>query len=225
MKKGEKGIRILAPLIGTKRKKDSEAKKDITKQNQPVLVGFRTAYVFDVSQTEGAELPDLKDRVKGEVGEYRERLIDFIIAQKIELEFKESIAPALGMSYGGKIAILPGQQPAEEFSTLVHELAHELLHKAERRIATTKTVRETEAEAIAFVVSQTIGLDAGRGSADYIHLYHGNAALLTESLEVIQRTSALILFAIETKQVEAEQTEAQPATTENTTDAAVAEVA
>jgi len=57
------------------------------------------------------------------------------------------------------------QAAAEEFSTLVHELAHEMFHKAERRTATTKTVRETEVEAIAFVVSQTIGLDAGRTSA------------------------------------------------------------
>ena len=73
------------------------------------------------------------------------------------------------MSYGGRVAILPGQQPAEELRTLVHELAHEMLHKAERRVATTKTVRKTEAEAIAFVVSQTIGLDAGCASADYIH--------------------------------------------------------
>ena len=79
--KGQKGIRILAPMIGIRKKKDSEAKKDITKQNQPVLVGFRSAYVFDVSQTEGAPLPDLSERVKGEVGEYRERLIDFLIAQ------------------------------------------------------------------------------------------------------------------------------------------------
>jgi hypothetical protein len=203
--KGQKGIRILAPMIGSKRKKDKEADKDITKQNQPVLVGFRAVYVFDVSQTEGAELPQFTERTTGEVGAYRERLIDFTIAQGIELEFKESIAPALGMSYGGRIAILPGQAPAEEFSTLVHELAHEMLHKAERRTATTKTVRETEAEAIAFVVSQTIGLDAGRASADYIHLYHGNAALLTESLEVIQRTSALILSAIEPPAVKAEE--------------------
>jgi hypothetical protein len=223
VKKGQKGIRILAPLIGTKRKKDSEAEKEITKQNQPVLVGFRAVYVFDVSQTEGAELPNLKERVKGEVGEYRERLINFVIAQGIELEFKGSIAPALGMSYGGKIAILPGQAAAEEFSTLVHELAHEMLHKAERRTATTKTVRETEAEAIAFVVSQTIGLDAGNSSADYIHLYHGNAALLTESLEVIQKTSALILSAIETKPEEAEQTEAR--NNQTATDATLAEVA
>ena len=224
--KGQRGIRILAPMIGTRKNKDSEANrsKDPAAVNSPVLVGFRAVYVFDVSQTEGAELPQFTERTNGEVGEYRERLIDFTIAQGIELQFTEAIAPAMGMSYGGKIAILPGQAPAEEFSTLVHELAHELLHKAERRTATTKTVRETEAEAIAFVVSQTIGLDAGRASADYIHLYHGNAALLTESLEVIQRTSALILSAIETKQVEAEQTEAQP-NTDNITDAALAEVA
>jgi hypothetical protein len=171
----------------------------------------------------------LKERVKGDVGEYRERLIDFILAQGIELEFKESIAPALGMSFGGKIAILPGQSAAVEFSTLVHEASHELLHKCSRRADTTKTVRETEAEAIAFVVSQTIGLDAGNAAADYIHLYNGNAALLAESLEVIQRTSALILSAIETPEVvqvpTEEQPAAQPTATQDTTDAALAEVA
>ncbi|WP_058188733.1 ArdC family protein [Terracidiphilus gabretensis] len=199
VRKGERGIRILAPVIGVRRKKDAEAEKDIRTQNQAVLVGFRSAYVFDVSQTEGKELPALSERVTGTVGEYRERLIDFIIAQDIQLEFKESIAPALGMSYGGRIAILPGQGEAEEFSTLVHELSHEMLHKAERHTATTKTVRETEAEAIAFVVGKTIGLTTGRASADYIHLYHGNAALLTESLEVIQKTSAVILSALEIK--------------------------
>ena len=47
---------------------------------------------------------------------------------------------------------------------------------------------------MAFVVSTTIGLDVGQASADYIHLYHGNAALLTESLEVIQRASAVDPF-------------------------------
>jgi antirestriction protein ArdC len=168
VKKGEKGVRILAPMIGIRRKKDSEAEKEIRTQNQPVLVGFRSAYVFDVSQTDGAELPELSERVKGNVGEYRERLIDFVIAQGIELDWKESISPALGISYCGRIVLFPGQETAEEFSTLVHELAHEMLHKAERRTTTTKTVRETEAEAIAFVVGKTIGLETGRASADYV---------------------------------------------------------
>jgi hypothetical protein len=193
VKKGERGIRILAPIVGVKRKKDEEAEKDITKQNTRVLVGFRNAYVFDVSQTEGAELPAMRE-MSGEVGENRARLISFINKQNIELVFTENIAPALGMSYGGRIAILPGQSEAEEFSTLVHELAHEMLEHAKRRTTTTKVVRETEAESIAFVVGKTVGLNTGTASADYIHLYHGNASLLAESLEVIQQTSAVILL-------------------------------
>jgi hypothetical protein len=115
-----------------------------------VLVGFRSAYVFDVSQTDGAELPEPAS-VKEDVGGNYDRLIAFIESQDIALEFNERIAPAMGMSYGGKIALLPGLSKAETFSTLVHELSHEMLHKAERRSATTKTVRETEAEAIAFI--------------------------------------------------------------------------
>ena len=95
VKKGQKGIRILAPMIGTRRRKDNEKSDDPTVTHKPVLVGFRTAYVFDVSQTEGAELPALTERTKGDVGEYRERLIDFTIGQGIQLEFKESIAPSL----------------------------------------------------------------------------------------------------------------------------------
>ncbi len=73
VRKGEHGIRILAPVIGIRRKKDDEAKKDIRTQNQAVLVGFRSAYVFDVSQTDGTELPELSSRVSGDVGEGRER--------------------------------------------------------------------------------------------------------------------------------------------------------
>ena len=134
--------------------------------------------------------------VSGDVGENRDRLLSFIEGQGIELVFTENIAPALGISYGGRISILPGQSKAEEFATLVHELAHEMLHKAERRTTKTKTVKETEAEAVAFVVGKAVGLTVGTASADYIHLYHGNASLLTESLEVIQQASGVILGAL-----------------------------
>ncbi len=130
----------------------------------------------------------------GSVGENRDRLLAFIREQEIELVYTANIAPALGVSYGGRIAIKPGQTEAEEFSTLVHEIAHELLHKAERR---TTTIKETEAEAVAFIGGKAVGLEAGTASADYIHLYHGNASLLAESLEVVQRTSAVILGALQ----------------------------
>jgi hypothetical protein len=96
-----------------------------------------------------------------------------------------------------------------------------MLHKADRRTATTKVVRETEAEAIAFIVGKAIGLQTGTASADYIQLYHGNAALLAESLEVIQRTSAVILGALEEPSPE----DSQARTTETATPSATEDAA
>ena len=196
VKAGQKGIRILAPIVGVRRKKDEEANKDITKQNEQVLLGFRNAYVFDISQTDGVELPNLHE-VSGDPGENIDRLAAFVKSKGIQLVYNANIAPALGMSYGGRIAILPGQSKAETFSTLVHEAGHELLRHSERRTATTKTVRETEAEAVAFVVGKAIGLVNEDASASYIQLYKGNASLLAESLEVIQQTANVILIALE----------------------------
>lgn len=197
VKKGERGIRIFAPIIGARRRVEEDAESDRRPRKESQVVGFRAVYVFDVSQTEGKELPELAERVTGSVGEYRDRLFTFIAGQNIEIEFNDTIAPALGASYGGRIALLPGQAAPEEFLTLVHELAHEMLHRTSRRTETTKTVRELEAESIAFVVAQAIGLNTGHSSANYIRLYNGDAALLAERLEVIQQTSAAILSALE----------------------------
>ena len=199
VKRGEKGIQILAPIIGHRRRREAAEQEPNASQDAkpaPMLIGFRAVYVFDHSQTEGVDLPEFDHNVSGEVGAHRDRLVTFLNSQNIKLEFNEKIAPALGVSYGGRIALLPGQSKAEEFTTLVHECAHELLHKTDRRTMTTATVRETEAEAVAFIVGQAIGLEMGRASSDYIQMYAGNAALLAESLEVIQRTSAVILDAI-----------------------------
>jgi hypothetical protein len=71
-----------------------------------------------------------------------------------------------------------------------------LIHKGERRKNTSQTVRETEAEAVAFVVCHSIGLDTNTAASDYISLYQGDQATLAESLEVIQKTAAEILRAI-----------------------------
>ena len=199
VKRGEKGIQIFAPMVGHRRKKDDadqSSRQDDHSKPAPVLIGFRAVYVFDVAQTEGTDLPEFEHNITGDVGEHRDRLIAFLDSQNIALEYSENIAPALGVSYGGKIAILPGQSPAEDLVCLVHETAHELLHKSTRRTMTTATVRETEAEAVAFIVGQAIGLEMGKSSSDYIQMYAGNAALLAESLEVVQRTSAVILDAI-----------------------------
>jgi len=202
VKRGEKGIQILAPIVGHRRTKNDQ-EQQTEERPRPVLIGFRAVYVFDVAQTEGADLPEFEHNITGDVREHRDQLIEFLGRQNITLEYTENIAPALGVSYGGRIALLPGQSKAEEFVTLVHEVAHELLHKTDRRTKTTATVRETEAEAVAFIVGQGIGLEMGRASSDYIQMYAGNAALLAESLEVVQRTSAVILGAITVEAVPA----------------------
>jgi len=80
-----------------------------------------------------------------------------------------------------------------------------MLHKNERRRETTKTVRETEAEAVAFVVCQAIGLDTGTAAADYIRLYNGDADTLGESLDAIQKAAAEILAAITNEQTAGEE--------------------
>ena len=217
--KGEKGIAILAPVIGKSRKKaeqesgDNEGNTKESTAYQTAVLGFRRVYVWDEAQTTGEPLPTIGG-ITGEVGSFLDRLREFVNVSGIELEYTERIAPALGVSYGGRIVLMPGQTKAEEFAALVHETAHEFLHKAERRTATTKTVRETEAEAVAFVVSKVIGLNP-KSSASYIQLYHGNADLLIESLAMVQQTASVILSAIQTEEsVSQEVQESQLPTTE-----------
>ena len=81
---------------------------------------------------------------------------------------------------------------------LAHEYAHCLLHRADDR-PTSRDTRELEAEAVAFVVGDAIGLDAGESSRDYLHLYNGDREALTQSLDRIQRAASVILSAVEAR--------------------------
>src|SRR5580658_2133121 len=92
VKAGSKGIRILAPIVGVRRKKDEEAEKDITKQNTRVLLGFRNAYVFDVSQTDGIDLPELRE-VTGDPGENIDRLAAFLRRRASSLSITRRLRP------------------------------------------------------------------------------------------------------------------------------------
>ena len=202
VRKGERGIAILAPMIrgGTGRcrnrlpmKKDeapSSPDSDLDK-----VFGFRAAYVFDVSQTDGKPLPEFAS-VGGDPRGYTERLKAFIAEQGIKLEYSERIAPAQGASSDGRITLLPDLLPAEEFSVLVHELAHCVLHGKAEQGQSSKTTRETEAEAIAYAVCQSIGLEVSSSSSDYIQLWDGDRKTLAASLARIRRTAVEIIEAV-----------------------------
>lgn len=185
VRKGEKGIAILAPIVALTREQDDDSKS---------VVGFRAAYVFDIEQTDGATLPE-PAQAAGDPGTQTACLTAAIGVNGILIEHVDDLGGALGTSSGGRIQVVNGLAPAAEFSVLVHEYAHELLHRSSDRPASRDT-RELEAEAVAFVVSQAIGLDVVDSSRDYIHLYRGDGDALSQSLDRIQRTASSILGAL-----------------------------
>jgi antirestriction protein ArdC len=191
VKQGEKGIRIYAPIVW--RKKDSEQGSE-EGDDAEELVRFRSVCVFDVAQTDGRPLPEFA-QARGEPGEYTGRLLDFAAERGIEVEFSDALVSAHGLSSGGNILVRKGMSPAEEFSVLAHELAHELLHRDEDELLS-RTVRETEAEAVAFVVCQAVGLEATNAAADYIQLDLGSKETLLESLQRIREAAVEIIGAI-----------------------------
>lgn len=196
VRKGERGIMILAPVMRRKNDQEEESEKAESEKKKRAVT-FRTAHVFDVSQTDGDDLPEFA-KVAGEPGVYIDRVRLQITAAGIQLDTDYIESGALGVSAGGAITIRPGLQPAEEFSVLVHEFAHELLHRGERRHETTKQIRETEAEAVAFAVCHGIGLETGSAASDYIQLYNGSSETLQESLHHIRDCAARILGGLST---------------------------
>jgi hypothetical protein len=182
---------ILAPIVRRKGEKDVDEQEEISRPT----AGFRAAFVFDISQTDGKELPQI-GMVDGNPQRYGDQLRQFASSQDISVEYSADIAPACGMSCGGHIKLLPGQSPAEEFATLAHEIAHELLHRDDRRTSTSRLVRETEAEATAFVLCHAIGLETGSVASDYIQLWNGDVQVLTESLGYIRQAASQMLEAL-----------------------------
>lgn len=196
VKKGERGIVILAPItrvVGTVEEHRTDGTTDAKELRR--MVNVKPVYVFDISQTDGEPLPNFA-QVNGDPSNHIATLKEVIAAKAIELTYADNLGGALGTSSGGQIAVLKGQEPACEFSVLMHELAHELLHRGDRREQTTRKIRETEAEAVAFVVCQAIGLDCSTASSDYIQLYRGDQDTLAESLDYIRDIASEIIAAI-----------------------------
>ena len=198
VKKGEKGIGIYAPMVYCNKDESKNGgcddKSDDAKPGK-TLRGFRIVHVFDVEQTEGEPLPEFST-VDGEPGDWLSKLEAVVRDAGIELEYAENLGGAKGRSEGGKILVLAHLPASEKFCVLAHEHGHELLHKGDRRKETSKKVRETEAEAVGFVVARAVGLDARSHASDYIQLYQGDTETLEESMHFIQQASAQIIEAL-----------------------------
>ena len=200
VRKGEKGIKILAP-ISRKVAEDEETGEAVRVAK---LVGFKTATVFDVSQTDGEELPeaprpeDLDPQEGVEIaGKVYESLSRFCEAEGVAVEFEERRSGDYG-SYqrGERRIILNAALPiTEKATTLAHELAHHLLHA--QADGTAKQAREIEAEGAAFVVCAAFGLDTSRFTFAYVANYAGEPETLKAALERIQGAARRLIGAVE----------------------------
>jgi hypothetical protein len=210
---GEKGIFIFAPMIGITEKasngsKAEEPAKKSAKSKKPAqpatsepaptqtetqLLGFRGVYVFDIEQTGGDELPQSSKPFN--VSEKLALLLAFAKSQQMTIEYADWIAPNKATSYRGVIRLLPKMEPAEEFTALLREVASQVLFNSRRRIFVTRALHQQETKAAAFVVCEALGL-ADKTAFSDCQLYYGDSRLLGESLQVVHRTAAAILRAI-----------------------------
>ena len=184
VRKGEHGIPILAPiLINTQAQDDAE---------EMVLRGFKVVYVFDISQTDGEPLPDPPDWKSPERNALlSERLMTFAQERGITVTEQALRGEAQGVSKGGRIELAP----TAGTSTLIHEIAHELMHKGVDA-PPERVVRELEAECVSFVVAHHFGLQC-IGSPNYVALHGASSKLILEHMERISQTSAQIIEAVE----------------------------
>jgi antirestriction protein ArdC len=191
VRRGEHGIRILAPIIARAQHDDVRHDDD----DQQEVVSFRNVTVFDLAQTDGKPLGEL-GRVHGDPRGHLRALMEFASKKRIDVSYSSELGSAQGLSAGGRIVLREGLCAAAETSVLIHELAHEMLHRDERRGERSKVVVETEAEAVAFVVCTAVGLESKAASGDYIQLYQGKKETLLASLGRIQQAASEIIEAV-----------------------------
>jgi hypothetical protein len=202
VKKGETGIAILAPIIRRASRDGRSVAKTERRENgqdshtddSSDPMGYRVVYVFDISQTEGKEFSPVTPIADAKAHALRE-LEGAYEHLGIVLETRTLGWGTDGVSESGRVLVHEGLSEAARFSTLAHEVAHELMHseKDRRSGQLSRRQMEVEAEAVAFVVCTAHGIDCRDQSRDYIHLYNGDAKLLLQSMNRIQQTAAKIL--------------------------------
>jgi len=187
--KGSKAIKILAPFAKKVKEKDftTGEEKEVSRTY------FWPVNVFDVSQTEGRELPKLDLDVNGDDEQgLLDRLLKSCETQDIEVEFKElGVNGLYGYSRGGKIVIGSSQSANTKVNTLIHEIAHELTHYSAEGKKFSKTEKEIQAEATVYVISKILGFESK--SPNYLAFYASDKNRILESLETISNTVKKIL--------------------------------
>ncbi len=188
VKKGESAIWIFAPITVKRKNGDDDDDED----DEEIITLFKPVPVFDISQTEGEQLPSLNPQpIANTHEELLDKLKELSGKLKIDIVFEE--LPGMdGVSRIGTVVIDSNKNPTEQSFILLHELAHELIHDTlQKRAELSKEQREMEAEAVAWLVARHIGLTETY-SDRYLALYQVSYDL-QESLATIHKASGQII--------------------------------
>ena len=220
--KGEKGIKILAPAPY----KAQEEREKIDPLTQKPVIGadgkavtetvevlrpaFKVVSVFDVSQTDGKELPDIiVDELKGTVENY-EAFFDALRQESpVPISFEDIPGGAKGFfsPVESRIAIQEGMSEIQTVKTAIHEIAHAKLHavkpdeKAAPEDKKDRHTKEVEAESVAYTVCQRYGIETSDYSFGYIAGWSSGKETkeLKSSLDTIRKTAAEMIEGIDAK--------------------------
>ena len=219
--KGQKGIKIIAPspykVKQEMKKIDPHTQqpiigkdgKPVTEEKEITIPAYKVVSVFDVSQTEGKELPDIAvDKLTGDVERYRDFFAALEKTSPVPIGFEQIPGSSHGYYHleDKRIAIQEGMSELQTLKTAIHEIAHAKLHdidlnapENEQQPRVDRRTREVEAESVAYTVCQHYGLDTSDYSFGYVAGWSSGRELseLKSSLETIRSAAAEIINSID----------------------------
>ncbi len=219
--KGQKGIKIIAPspykVKQEMKKIDPHTQqpiigkdgKPVTEEKEITIPAYKVVSVFDVSQTEGKELPDIAvDELTGDVDRYRDFFAALEKTSPVPIGFEQIPGSSHGYYHleDKRIAINEGMSELQTLKTAIHEIAHAKLHdidlnapENEQQPRVDRRTREVEAESVAYTVCQHYGLDTSDYSFGYVAGWSSGRELseLKSSLETIRSAAAEIINSID----------------------------
>ena len=239
--KGQKGIKIIAPspfkVKQEMQKIDPHTQKPVigkdgkpvTEEKEITIPAYKVVTVFDVSQTEGKELPDIAvDELTGDVDRYKDFFAALEKTSPVPIAFEQIEGTSHGYYHlaDKRIAIQEGMSELQTLKTAIHEIAHAKLHDIDlnapkdEQPRVDRNTREVEAESVAYTVCQHYGLDTSDYSFGYVAGWSSGRELaeLKSSLETIRSAAAEIINSIDEhiaeiqKAQDKEQTAEQPTT-------------
>ena len=219
--KGQKGIKIIAPspykVKQEMKKIDPHTQqpiigkdgKPVTEEKEITIPAYKVVSVFDVSQTEGRELPDIAvNELTGDVERYRDFFAALEKTSPVPIGFEQIPGSSHGYYHleDKRIAIDEGMSEIQTLKTAIHEIAHAKLHdidlnapENEQQPHIDRRTREVEAESVAYTVCQHYGLDTSDYSFGYVAGWSSGRELseLKSSLETIRSAAAEIINSID----------------------------